>query len=105
MWNMQYTSSMWSIFLMLTAYSICSMLCIGMSLSIGEHYQYAAPWLTNVQLFPFLFYFSPSDDQTTGIASANHTEDDYHIYDQNGHSDYKKLLDFFAVFFGSEIGL
>ena len=48
-----------------------------------------------VQLFPYLSYFSPSDDQTTGIASANHTEDDYHINDQNGHSDYKNLQRFF----------
>ena len=78
-----YAICMWSIFLILKAYSICPMLCIGMSLSIGEHFQYAAHWLV-VQLFQFLFYFSPSDDQTTGIASANHTEDDYHIFDQNG---------------------
>ena len=89
-----YAICMWSIFLILKAYSICPMLCIGMSLSIGEHYQYAAHWLV-VQLFTFLCYFSPSDDQTTDIASANDTEDDYHIYDQNGHSDYTNLQRFF----------
>ena len=90
--NIQYSSAMWSIFLILHSLQhLLYMLCIGMNLSIGEHYQYAEHWL-----FLFLFYFSPSDDQTTGIASANHTEDDYHIYDQNDHSDYKNLQRFFG---------